>query len=130
MAPRSRGVGLAEVGLKGRLTTPHLPAITGGIRFRLCCVHSPLLTASQFDFSSSPYADVSTQGVPNHYWSIEQEVSLGNPGIKGSMRLPRAYRSLARPSSVLEPSHPPDGTATPKQFTLKTLASFKYLLVC
>jgi hypothetical protein len=30
------------------------------------------------------------------------------------MRLPRAYRSLARPSSVLEPSHPPDGTATPK----------------
>lgn len=37
------------------------------------------------------------------------------------MRLPRAYRSLARPSSVLEPSHPPDGTATPKQYALKTI---------
>jgi hypothetical protein len=46
MAPRSRGVTLARVGLKGRLTTPHLPLITGGIRFRLCCVHSPLLAAS------------------------------------------------------------------------------------
>jgi hypothetical protein len=30
------------------------------------------------------------------------------------MRLPVAYRSLARPSSVLEPSHPPNGIATPK----------------
>lgn len=30
------------------------------------------------------------------------------------MRLPVAYRSLARPSSVLEPSHSPDGIATPK----------------
>ena len=47
LAPRSRGIALAKVGLKGRLTTPHLPAITGGIRFRLCCFHSPLLTASQ-----------------------------------------------------------------------------------
>lgn len=45
--PRSRGVTLARIGLKGRLTTPHLPYLTAGIRFRLCCVHSPLLTASQ-----------------------------------------------------------------------------------
>ena len=40
-----------------------------------------------------------------------QEVLFGNPGIKGSMRLPQAYRSLARPSSAPEPSHPPDGVA-------------------
>ena len=33
------------------------------------------------------------------------------------MRLPVAYRSLARPSSVLEPSHSPDGIATPKDNT-------------
>jgi hypothetical protein len=46
MIPRSRGVMLTSVGLKGRLTTPHLPSLSGGIRFRLCCVHSPLLTAS------------------------------------------------------------------------------------
>ena len=46
MICRSRQVSLIEVGLKGRLTTLHLPTITGGIRFRLCCVHSPLLAAS------------------------------------------------------------------------------------
>ena len=43
------------------------------------------------------------------------------------MRLPRAYRSLARPSSVSEPSHPPDGTATPKQLNYTMLNS---LFVC
>lgn len=64
LAPRSRGISLAWLGLKGRLTTPHLPAITGRIRFRLCCFHSPLLAASHVGFSSSPYADVSTRGVP------------------------------------------------------------------
>ena len=71
MIPRSRGVTFTSVGLKGRLTTPHLPSLSGGIRFRLCCVHSPLLAASRIGFFSSPYADVSTQGVPNHYWSCE-----------------------------------------------------------
>ena len=38
-----------------------------------------------------------------------QEVPFGNPGFHGSMRLPRAFRSLARPSSAREPSHPPPG---------------------
>lgn len=34
------------------------------------------------------------------------------------MRLPEAYRSLARPSSALEPSHPPYGvTAATKRVT-------------
>lgn len=51
----------------------------------------------------------SRAGSPRVYpW---QEVSLGNLRIKGSMRLPGAYRCLARPSSVPEPSHPPDGVA-------------------
>eukprot|EP00830_Metopus_es_P018227 TRINITY_DN6262_c0_g1_i4.p1 TRINITY_DN6262_c0_g1~~TRINITY_DN6262_c0_g1_i4.p1 ORF type:complete len:209 (+),score=-31.33 TRINITY_DN6262_c0_g1_i4:74-700(+) len=36
------------------------------------------------------------------------EVPFGNPGFIGSMHLPRAYRSSARPSSALEPSHSPD----------------------
>jgi hypothetical protein len=61
-----------RVGLKGRLTTPHLPALSGGIRFRLCCFHSPLLTASRFGFFSCPYADVSTQGVPDPYGSSHE----------------------------------------------------------
>lgn len=40
-----------------------------------------------------------------------QDVPFGDPGIVDSLRLPRAYRSLARPSSALEPSHSPDGLA-------------------
>ena len=39
----------------------------------------------------------------------KQEVLLGYLRIIGSMRLPGAYRSLARPSSALEPSHPLTG---------------------
>ncbi len=64
-----------------------------------------------FDFSSSPYWDVSIRGVPNPYGSLpkKQEVLLGYLRIIGSMRLPGAYRSLARPSSALEPSHPLTG---------------------
>lgn len=34
---------------------------------------------------------------------------FGNPGIIGRVRLPRAYRSLPRPSSLLKPSNPPTG---------------------
>ena len=39
----------------------------------------------------------------------EQDVQFGDPRIIDSMRLPEAYRSLARPSSAPEPSHPPCG---------------------
>lgn len=41
-----------------------------------------------------------------HPW---QEVPFGDPGFNGCVRLPRAYRSLPRPSSAPEPSHPPGG---------------------
>ena len=39
--------------------------------------------------------------------------SFGHPGIKGRVRLPRAYRSLPRPSSLLKPSNPLTGVFTP-----------------
>jgi hypothetical protein len=39
--------------------------------------------------------------------------SFGNLGIVGCMRLPRAYRSLPRPSSLLKPSNPPIAVFTP-----------------
>ena len=44
-------------------------------------------------------------------WAIRpwQEVPFGDPGFNGCLRLPRAYRSLPRPSSAPEPRHPPDG---------------------
>ena len=38
-----------------------------------------------------------------------QDCPFGDPGFYGSLRLPRAFRSLARPSSAPEPSHPPAG---------------------
>ena len=77
--PRSRGVDLMLVRTKRRAyntTSPH--PLRGGIRFGLCCVHSPLLTASHIDFSSCPYADVSTQGVPDLY-QINCKMQLGVP---------------------------------------------------
>ncbi len=40
-----------------------------------------------------------------------QEVPFGDPRIYGCVRLPGAYRSLPRPSSAPEPSHPPSGLA-------------------
>ena len=41
--------------------------------------------------------------------SPRQEVPFGDPGFDGCLRLPRAYRSLPRPSSAPEPRHPPGG---------------------
>ena len=38
-----------------------------------------------------------------------QEAPFGDPGFYGCLRLPRAYRSLPRPSSAPDPSHPPGG---------------------
>ena len=42
------------------------------------------------------------------------EVTFGYLWITGSLRLPTAYRSLARPSSALEPSYSPNGVANHK----------------
>ena len=39
-------------------------------------------------------------------FSCEKVVQFGNLGLKDRMRLPRAYRSLPRPSSMFKPSYP------------------------
>ena len=70
---RSSRVSLTRVGLKGRLTTPHLPAITGGIRFRLSCVHSPLLTASRLISLPAPTKMFHIRAFPTHYGSYSEE---------------------------------------------------------
>ena len=82
----------------------------GRIQFALCRVRSPLLTASRLisfpqgtKMLQFPRFPILTDR------SEEQEVPFGNHRIKGSLRLPGAYRSLARPSSAPEPSHSPDG---------------------
>ena len=62
-----------------------------------------------FDFSSSPYLDVSVQAVPfitlfyscNDTWAFPTWVSpFGNLRIYAHLQLPVAYRSLSRPSSA------------------------------
>ena len=68
------------------------------------------------DFSSSPYLDVSVQAVPHLrlFYSTQVDRVLlcrvspfGNLGINAYVPLPRAYRSLSRPSSA------PDAKAFP-----------------
>ncbi len=44
---------------------------------------------------------------------INTRFSFGHLGIIGCVRLPRAYRSLPRPSSLLKPSNPPITVFTP-----------------
>ena len=63
-----------------------------------------------FDYSSSPYLDVSVQAVPLHNLCIQlcidnvaiTKVSpFGYPRIVAHLQLPSAFRSLSRPSSAL-----------------------------
>jgi hypothetical protein len=42
--------------------------------------------------------------------AIVEGFPFGDPWFFAFVRLPMAYRSLTRPSSALEPSHPPGGT--------------------
>jgi hypothetical protein len=94
-------------------TTPHLPLVSGGIQFALCRVRSPLLTASLLISFPAGTKMFQSPAFPIHKdRSEEQEVPLGHHRIIGFVHLPGAYRSLTRPSSALEPSHPPDGVAS------------------
>ena len=109
-------------------TTPHFPE---GIRFELCRFHSPLLTASRLISFPAPTEMFQFGAFPiitDHYG----EVPFGDPGFIGSMHLPRAYRSLARPSSALEPSHPPDSIipVTPNQVQLASSIQHLYMTSC
>jgi hypothetical protein len=106
-------------------TTPHFPE---GIRFELYRFHSPLLTVSRLISFPAPTEMFQFGAFPiitDHYG----EVPFGNPGFIGSMHLPRAYRSLARPSSALEPSHPPDSITpvTPNQVQLASNIQHLYM---
>ena len=84
-----------------------------GIQFALYRFRSPLLTASLLisfpagtKMLQSPAFPIITD------YSEEWEVPLGYRWINGSLRLPNAYRSLARPSSAPEPSHPPNSVSS------------------
>ncbi len=69
-----------------------------------------------FDFSSSPYLDVSVQAVPHLRLFVSTQAAgvllqrvppFGHPRIDAYVPLPEAYRSLSRPSSA------PDAKAFP-----------------
>src|SRR5881296_3197820 len=67
------------------------------LRFALYPLRSPLLRASRL--VSFP---------PRTRMLRFREFPFGDRRITGSLRLPDAFRSLARPSSAPEPSHSPD----------------------
>ena len=74
-------------------------------RFGLLPVRSPLLGESllfslpagtkMFQFPAFASAQRSADSHPSGGWVVP----FGNPGVKGHLRLTRAYRSLSRPSS-------------------------------
>ena len=89
-------------------------------RFGLFRVRSPLLAESHFDFSSSPYLDVSVQAVPLIRLWIHRMIHerylmwiapFGHLRINVCLQLPVAFRSLPRPSSA----------PSAKAFTLSSL---------
>ena len=92
--------------------TPHPPE---GVRFALCPFHSPLLGASRLlslppltkMFQFRGFSLLTECGpLPKE---DPRELSFGDPRFKGGLRLAGAYRSLPRPSSTLELSHPLGG---------------------
>jgi hypothetical protein len=99
MAPRSKGLQLTSRYASVGPTTPK----SQGPRFGLYPVRSPLLGASRLISLSTRYLDVSVPWVSSAFavtaitdgWVAP----FGNPGIKACVPLPRAYRSLPRPSS-------------------------------
>lgn len=83
-----------------------------GIRFALYRFRSPLLTVSlviSFPAGTRMFRSPAFPFLTEQ--SEDYEVALGHRRIIGSLHLPDAYRSLARPSSAPEPSHSPGGVA-------------------
>ena len=87
--------------------TPHLRCIS--TKDSVCLVLFSLAVTSSIsiDFFSCRYLNVLIPCVPYPYGS-DAEVALGHLRFNAYVQLPGAYRSLSRPSSAFEPSHPPN----------------------
>jgi len=118
MARRSRRVRLRVRGIGGGPTTPHpqwvsppgsvcpLPfSLAGTQGIAICFLFLPLLRCFRSGRSRS------LPGATGVY--PRQEVPFGHPRFYGCMRLAGAFRSLPRPSSAPEPSHPLGGFFDP-----------------
>ena len=102
-----------------------------GIRFALCGFRSPLLAASRLISFPLPTKMLQFGRFPLANASVRrQEVPLGHPRFIGSLRLPGAYRSLARPSSAPEPSDPSTAVATGSIFTSRSRMHPQYARPC
>ena len=99
MAPLSRGLRLASPYASVGPTTP----VPQGPRFGLYPVRSPLLRASRLISLSTGYLDVSVPPVSSPCGVTRippgRVAPFGHLGISACVPLPRAYRSLPRPSS-------------------------------
>ena len=101
LARRSRRLPLASYDPSVGPTTP----IPQGDRFGLRPVSLATTRGISFDFSSSGYLDVSVPLVRSTCvvtrLAARRVSPFGHRGIKACVPLPRAYRSLPRPSSPL-----------------------------
>ena len=101
-------------GLRQQVSILHIsPRFPKEIRFVLFRFHSPLLTEFLLISFPPPTEMLQFGGFP-FLRKIRgmTVVRRSNSAIRGSKRfmpLPATYRSLSRPSSALEPSHPPVG---------------------
>src|SRR3989338_1291362 len=89
--------------------TPHLLCISAKDSVCLTLFSLAVTNSISIDFFSCRYLNVSIPCVPSPY-GANAEVALGYPWFKAYVQLPMAYRSLSRPSSALEPSHPPNSS--------------------
>lgn len=114
MAAHSRALRLHNLeGIRAKAAKPHIsPVLPQGIRFALCPVRSPLLRASRllsFPAGTQMFHFPAFPLLTERLGFTQAGVPFGHPGFHGYLRLARAYRSLSRPSSAPEPSHPPGG---------------------
>ena len=95
-----------------RWSIPHISSwFLMKIRFVLYRFHSPLLAVSRLISFPLPTEMLQFRRFPFHL-GMAQSARRSHSAICGSKRfmpLPATYRSLSRPSSALEPSHPPVG---------------------
>ena len=87
--------------------TPHLLYISASDSVCLVLFSLAVTSSISIDFFSCRYLNVLIPCVPDPFGS-NAEVALGYLRFKAYVQLPEAYRSLSRPSSAFEPSHPPN----------------------
>src|SRR3989339_1272995 len=89
--------------------TPHLLCISTKDSVCLMLFSLAVTNSISIDFFSCRYLNVLIPCVP-HPYGFEAEVALGHLRINSYVQIPGAYRSLSRPSSAFEPSHPPNSS--------------------